>query len=336
MAHARLPAFSSDKITSTWLSTILAETVHINKIQPLSSGYIADVFRVHLKTALTTTDGQSVIVKMASQVPSKRRLANQFNSYQREHKFYKNIAPELALNTPQCYYNHFQLAPLSLCLVLEDVNYDLPGSGNQPFPQIKNHAVLKHLAALHKSHWNQGKGLPAFIDNLDQIGASYNKVFRRQHVLSTNLLSNFSMQVIEHYIDQGPPVQPPHPSTLIHVDFKPDNFSLKNHLTVFDWGDYCFGPPAFDLAYFMMHRPARPDLTLERDLNLLKTYHNALLELDILDYTKEKLQEDFREILPLLAYTPLALLDMDPADASKKHQLSSSLWQLGQMIDRHC
>ena len=336
MAHARLPAFSSDQITSNWLSAIFAEAVDINEIQPLSSGYIADVFRVHLKTALTVTDGQSVIVKMASKVPSKRRLANQFNSYQREHQFYKNIASELALNTPQCYYNHFQLAPLSLCLVLEDVSYGLPVSGNQPFPQTKDHVVLQHLAALHKSHWNQGKGLPAFIDNLDQIGASYNTLLRRQPVLSTNLLSNFSLQVIEHYIHQGPPDHPPHPSTLIHVDFKPDNFSLKNDLTVFDWGDYCFGPPAFDLAYFMMHRPARPGLTLERDLYLLKTYHNALLKLGILDYTMERLQEDFREILPLLAYTPLALMDMDSTDASKKRQLSGSLWQLGQMIDRHC
>ena len=335
MAPARLPAFSSDQITSTWLSAILAETVNIYEIQPLSTGYIADVFRVHLKTTLAAPDGQSVIVKIASQVPSKRRVAKQFNSYQREHKFYKSIASGLALNTPQCYYNHFQLEPLSLCLVLEDVSYGLPVSGNQPFPQAEDHAVLKHLAALHKSHWNQGKGLPAFIDNLDQIGASYNTVFRRQHVLSTNLLSNFSFQVIEHYIHLGPPVQPPHPSTLIHVDFKPDNFFLKNDLTVFDWGDYCFGPPAFDLAYFMMHRPAGSDLTLERDLNLQKTYHNALLKLGIFDYTMEKLQEDFREILPLLAYTPLALMDMDPADASKNRQLSSSLWQLGQMIDRH-
>lgn len=277
---------------------------------------------------------RSVIVKTASQDPAKRVIATQFMSYQREHQFYSNIAPKLDLRTPECYYNHFKEKPLSFCLVLEDVSSAEPYPDTKTSSQAIDETIVKQMARLHQSHWNLATGLPAFIDNLTQIGSSYRTVFDRQKDFAHRLLGDFACQVVRDYIHQGFQVQQPDPSTLIHVDIKPDNFSLKNDFTLFDWGDYCFGPPTFDLAYFMINTPTSREVCQQHDLNLLKIYHKTLLELGVLDYDLGQLRQDFQDILPLLAFTPLALIDTAPG-AFKTIQLSRILTQLGQMIDRH-
>jgi len=326
------PALTEDQINHAWLSDVLCEPVTIRDRQTLSAGYISDVFRIHFQTAGTLRTIRSVIVKTASQDPVKRQFAIQFMSYQREHRFYAGIAPKLPINTPGCYYNHFQEKPLSFCLVLEDVSDASAYPDHQAAARPIDQAIAKQMARLHQSHWNRAAGLPVFTQNLMQIGASYKTVLERQAGSARHLLGDVAYPVVRDTVHHGFQAQQPEPSTLIHVDFKPDNFSLKNGLTLFDWGDYCFGPPSFDLAYFMMHATPFDNLASRHDLGLPETYHKSLRKLGIVDYPLEQLHLDLKHCLPLLAFTPLALMETKP-DAAKTAQLGRCLKQLGQMID---
>lgn len=335
MTRKKSPAFSKDQISHTWLSDILSESITIRQIQPLSAGFVSDVFRIHLQAIdAPRQQPRSVIVKTASLDPAKRRIAVQFKSYQREHQFYRDIAPGLDLNTPECYYQHFQEKPLSFCLVLEDVGSAVPYPNTRASAQTIDETIVKQMAGLHQSHWNLPAGLPTFTDNLAQIGSSYGAIFDQHKRIAHHCLGAFACGVVRDYIHHGFRVQQAEPSTLIHVDIKPDNFSLKNDLTLFDWGDYCFGPPTFDLAYFMINTPNSHEGCQRYDLHLMAIYHRTLLELGILNYSREQFHQDFRDILPLLAFTPLALIDAAPG-ASKTDKLSRILKQLGQLIEWH-
>ncbi|MBT3427580.1 MAG: phosphotransferase [Gammaproteobacteria bacterium] len=335
MTRKKNPIFTKGQISHAWLSNILSESVTIRQIQPLAAGYVSDVYRIHLQATDLANKTTSVIVKTASLEPAKRMIASQFKSYQREYQFYRDIAPELDLSTPECYYKHFHEQPLSFCLVLEDVSSADRYPDTRASAQTIDETIVKQMAGLHQSHWNLPSGLPTFIDNLDQIGASYRAVFDRHKSIAHGCLGDFAWEVVRDYIHHGFKVQQPYPSTLIHVDIKPDNFSLKNDLTLFDWGDYCFGPPTFDLANFMINTPNSHQACQRHDLHLMAIYHKTLLELGVLNYSLREFHQDFQDILPLLAFTPLALINAAPG-TSKTDKLRRILQQLGQMIEWHC
>jgi aminoglycoside phosphotransferase (APT) family kinase protein len=85
------------------------------------------------------------------------------------------------------------------------------------------------------------------------------------------------------------------PRTLVHGDFRPDNFAFERNgeIVVFDWQTARFDPGSRDVAYFLAFAlPA--DLRRAHESALLALYYQTLLSHGVQDYSFEQVLTNHR------------------------------------------
>ena len=89
-----------------------------------------------------------------------------------------------------------------------------------------------------------------------------------------------------------------YPETLCHGDYRPDNLFFGTPvsgrpLVVCDWQSASRGPGVVDAAYFIAGSLSPDDRRAHED-ELLRRYHNLLLEGGVKGYSLAQLKEDYR------------------------------------------
>jgi thiamine kinase-like enzyme len=98
---------------------------------------------------------------------------------------------------------------------------------------------------------------------------------------------------------------------LCHGDFRWDNLSAAETGCLFDWGDYCMGPPAYDLGYFLATSTQDRNPT---DANLITWIDHYLDAVNAAasdahpTLTRAGLIQDVVCLLPIIAWTPVMML----------------------------
>ena len=94
------------------------------------------------------------------------------------------------------------------------------------------------------------------------------------------------------------------PQVLAHIDYRLDNmcFSVDgSELALFDWGDYCIGPPGFDIAHFLVTSCSVASRR-QWEQQILKTYHDTLVDAGVRNYSFTQCMDSYRLCLPPAFY----------------------------------
>jgi len=110
-----------DALTPAWLTAALRAGGHLDaaevraiRVEPLGEGqgFVGDVARLHL-----TLDPEepgapaSVIAKLPTSRGKNRGFAQMNGIYEKEVRFYRELAPEVAVPVPRAYYGHYDETP---------------------------------------------------------------------------------------------------------------------------------------------------------------------------------------------------------------------------------
>src|SRR5689334_14693089 len=85
-------------------------------------GIVGQLARLQLRyEGVATGAPGTVILKLPSQFAENRAVADHFNFYEREGRFYQQLADKLPTRTPTCFWNHIDLDSKTFGLLLEDL-----------------------------------------------------------------------------------------------------------------------------------------------------------------------------------------------------------------------
>src|SRR6266540_4049881 len=326
MSDRTIPAGPQD-LTPEWLTAALrrgcairAAAVTSVETMPLGegAGFMGQLARVK-PTYDRDEPGapQSLVAKLPSGIPENRAVADAFRFYERELRFYEQIAGEVDLRTPRCYYHAIDSEGDRCVLLLEDMapavvgdqleGCTLPAAELAITSLAKFHATWLENPRLSALDWMPAIDVPWYTQAvLDSYAQTWPQFLERfGHRLSPQMsvtgerLGEKAGQIMEEMA--GPP------RTIIHGDFRLDNLYFgtdggKPTVAVADWQIACRGRGAFDIAYFMSGG-VPSGVRSANEMRLLKEYHRILTANGDTGYDFDQCLRDYRQcVLFCLVY----------------------------------
>ncbi len=275
-------------LTADWLTAALgAGTVAQFGTQRIGTGQMSECYRVALSYADGHTGPASVVLKVAASDPASRQTGLALGLYEREVRFYTDIAPRICGPVAPCYSSAFDGETGVFHLLLGDAAPAVVGDEIRGATVEQAMLAMGELGRLHapllgqtamadvewlnrESPMNQALIAQLYAGFLDRYGDAIAPAHRE---VCERLIACF-----DAYFDQEAAADRVH--GLVHGDYRLDNMLFGEQgadraLTVVDWQTVTWGPAMIDVAYFL--GCAVPD-DLRRDNYdaLLAAYHAAL------------------------------------------------------------
>lgn len=274
-------------LTVEWLSAALDTPVRGFVFERIGTGQMSECYRVALTYADSCDGPRSVVLKVAATDPVSRQTGLALGLYEREVRFYTDIAPGLDGPIAPCHQAGFDAETGAFHLLLGDaapavVGNEIHGATvEQALLALAElgrvHAPLLGDAAMANADWlnRESPMNQALIGQLYAgfLGRYADRIAPAHREVCEQLVASFDAYVAS----EGAP-QRPH--GLVHGDYRLDNMlfgeaGADRALTVVDWQTVAWGPAMTDVAYFL--GCALPDeLRREHYEALLRAYHNAL------------------------------------------------------------
>lgn len=207
----------------------------------------------------------TMILKIPSILPENRAVGDHFGFYEREGRFYAQIAPLMSVRTPRCYGNHIDVEANEFALLLEDFGGRTMISQVDGLESSRAIEALSALALVHAHWWespilDELTWIPRAIDpGIISAGEQYRQAWPRFVELFGDVLPDGAVALGEIV---GPSWESTQtalferaPTTLCHGDFRGDNLMFDDtsdgvdRVGVLDWqiayrsagvGDVCY------------------------------------------------------------------------------------------------
>ena len=275
-----------EDLTGEWLQGALGTgPVEAFTIERIGTGQMSESRRI----TIAYTDGpdsgpSSVVMKTASSDENSRAAGVGLGVYEREVRFYRELAARLGGPLPECHVAVIDPKEGWFTLLLEDVWPASQGDQLSGCSLEQARLAVHELARLHA---------PVFADS--QLGAT--PWLNQENVLGQALLTQLLPVFLERYGDR---VAPEHqevcrrfiasldgwvadrrpPLGLVHGDYRLDNMLFgdadapRRFVTV-DWQTVGWGPVMTDLSYFLGSSLTVEDRR-EHSQELVREYYDAL------------------------------------------------------------
>ena len=307
-----------DEITTDWLSNALGHTVNEFRVEPLGEGggLLGLVARLHIKgQGLPNT----LIAKFPTPTPENRAVAEVYDMYGREFRFYTQVAPTVPLRSPKCYYAAYDDDSGNLALLLQDLSTMRLGDQVKGCSNAEAHAVVSGIASLHRNTWQ-----PDHLTDIKQHDMPYQREgmiggFRAGWPV---VLEQFS-QFFDDELIAIAATLPDHVNTLLdkihagplviaHGDVRLDNiFFDDDGIALVDYQAVCKASPEHDLAYFVTQ-------SLADDVRHSEDWHSVYfdeLTCQGIDYDKAYSYKRYRLCaMYFLCYSVIIAGTLDPAN----------------------
>lgn len=304
MKHPPIPSAMAG-VTAAWLTAALREggalpAGQVSSVRCEEIGADSGMSGVVARVALTyaeadTAAPQSLIVKLAS--PSADRRAFISGMYERELRFYRELAPHVDLRTPRTYYGDFDTASHLTVLLLEDMAPTVPGDNDAGCSFEQAQLALRAIARLHASWWGDRRLLAMdWLTKTEEPNANRTETLRQRYPAFEARFGAHVPAVLRpllpHLLDPSP-IAIDAPPTLIHGDFSGNNVCFGDGvatpaLTIFDWQLAGCGAAAEDAGGFLLASIANA-VVGEWWGPLLCAYHAALVEAGVTSYSLDQL-----------------------------------------------
>lgn len=321
-----------DDVTAHWLTDALRagglDGVRVASVTrtPVGHSLMCTLARVvpEYEAGIGPGTPRSVIAKIASPDVLAQSLGKGLRLWEREARFYAELAASLNVRIPRCYYNGSDPQSNRYALLLEDLGHLEARELYEGATPTQATAAVRWLAGFHATWWNspalaslhwmptgedRRRGMRPMIEAAWQHG--------HEHLMAAGLPSRplaWLQAMIPRHGEEAF-VGAPCPSTVAHGDFRLDNvFFDGDEVVVYDWQSAERGHGLFDLAFFVAGSlPVEQRRTTEREL--VSLYRRGLVERGIVAPTFDEMFNLYRQhvltILPILAL----LGSVDPTDA---------------------
>ena len=302
-----------DLLTAEWLTAALraggtlSDDVAVATVTaaPLGTGQMCDSLRLVLTYDGATSAPPTLVAKLPAADPTSRSTAVSLRSYEKEVRFYQQLAADLPVATPGVVHAAIEPATASFVLLLEDMAPATVGDQLAGTTVEVAEAAVRELVKLHAPRWGDPDllgiewlaGDPAasraFLGMLlPGVWAGFKERYAealQPHVVEVGeaLMAN-----LESYLGRGGTG----PQTITHGDYRLDNLLIgadSGIRGVVDWQTVTVGPGLNDVAYFigagLLAEDRRP-----AEERLVRAYHDDLVAAGVTAYPWEQCWEDHR------------------------------------------
>lgn len=309
---SRIPT-STNQITEEWLTTELRRSGAIDANTRISRidrdsmgagiGFMGEVGRLEL-----SFDGgsgpASVICKIPTQDPNVRGLLAAARVFEREARFYQDVAPALGV-VPKAHAVIADFDADDYVLVLQDLGRLRVGDQAAGVSVADAHAAMRAAARFHARYWSN-----ADLDRVTWMPAANSDGMKIGREVYNASLPGF-LQVFAHAVE--PDMVPimerfgdnvhqlldriaAMPNTIAHFDFRLDNLFFDDDtgdVWMIDFQTSSKGGGAYDIGYFLS-QSVPVDVRRANEDALLHTYHDELVRLGVGNYSFESFFADYR------------------------------------------
>jgi hypothetical protein len=268
-----------------------------------------------------------MIAKMPTLDPGGREVCRIFQFYEREIRFYDDIARDVALRVPRCYFSAMDVEADDYLLLLEDITDARMGDEVAGCSALEAEMAVRAIAAFHAAWWESPMlerldWMPFINSPVNQSAeSSYNQAYEPFLQSFGDRLSP-SMRAIAdamrtHVIDIENEMEPA-PRTILHGDFRLDNIFFNqpgaaSPITLIDWQISNRGRGAFDVAYFLASC-VEPDVRRANEDRLVRMWHEIATG-GRSGYSFEEAWTDYRRaVLFCNVYTVVGVGTLDAAN----------------------
>lgn len=314
MTTSSVPIASTpEALTAGWLTDALARGGHLTdarvvdaRLQSLGTGQMSDSFRVTLAYDGATDGPASLIVKLPAADPTSRATARSLRNYEKEVRFYQQLAPSLPMRTPAVYHADFDATTAAFVLLLEDLAPATQGDQLEGCTTEVAEVAVAELVRLHAPHWDDFS-----ILELDWLRGDEDQSRQLMLVLLPALWDAFRERYVAElpsHVHQAGDVLFSHLDayldldsdalTVVHGDYRLDNLLFGagpcgSSVAVVDWQTCSVGSALSDVAYFIgagLHEAARR--AVEEDL--VRQYYEALVSSGVDHFSWNRCWRDYR------------------------------------------
>ncbi|APE15078.1 phosphotransferase [Mycobacterium sp. WY10] len=274
-------------LTAEWLAATLGVPVTGFTVDRIGTGQMSECYRI----GLTYDDGAagpaSVVLKVAATDPTSRQTGLALGLYEREVKFYSDVAPRLGGPIAECYHTSYDPQTGIFALLLDDaapaeVGNEIRGAtiadatlaltelGRLHAPVIGSESLAEAEWLVRAAPLNQALVGQLWAGFADRYGDA---ITPDQRLVCERLVASFDAYMADESV-------PERIKGLVHGDYRLDNMLFgrpgsKRDLTVVDWQTVTWGPAMTDVAYFIGCALTIEDRRAHYD-ELLRAYHQGL------------------------------------------------------------
>ncbi|HEX8086453.1 MAG TPA: phosphotransferase [Solirubrobacteraceae bacterium] len=273
------------ELTAGWLSEALGAEVEDFSAERIGTGQMSECHRVLSAYADGAEGPASVVLKVPSSDELSRQTGVALGLYEREVRFYADVAPMIGGPLAPCFHASFDPAAGTFALLLGDAGPADQGdeiAGCDPerarlavVELARLHAPALGSASLADAEWlNRESPLsgPLIAQLLDGFLERYEARIAPAHrEVCERLVASF---------DAYAAANEQQPQGLVHGDYRLDNLLFGREgadrpLTVVDWQTVGWGPALTDLSYFLGCALTVEDRRAHGEA-LVAAYHEAL------------------------------------------------------------
>ena len=304
-------------VNASWVADVLDEagfplagTLQAVDPEPLDggSGVFGEIIRLRLSyEGRGPRDPAALILKLPSSRPANRARGRAFGLYEREVRFYREIAPSLDLRVPRCYGSWLESEDGSSGLLLEDLGHLDPGSLLAGISTARAGLAAERVARAHAQWWDSARlagltWMPELRGPLmRQLASLYRELWPAFVDLRGDRLPPGAVALgervgdgLEELLDA---LSEP-PATVAHFDFRVDNLLFGDPLgaepvAVVDWQLACRSRGALDVAYLLCQ--SMPSARRRRhERGILERWHANLVSCGVTGYSLQDATADYR------------------------------------------
>jgi hypothetical protein len=356
MAKVKLPA-GPRELAPDWLTSALRETGTISdasvtgldyEIIGEGVGVLGQLARFRVQYNKPEPEAPATLIgKFPAAVQENRDLANLFRFYEREVRFYEEIADEVELRTPRRYYSRFDPETNDYVLLIEDMHPARCGDQVAGCRIREADTLLREMARFHATWWNKVDTprldwIPYGNDPIQHFAeSSYNDGWDNFTRIFGDRLSPRAMAIAERLktkIIAIENVLASTPITIAHGDLRYDNLYFSDEgMAVADWQIIVRARGPYDVAYFMS-QSVDPAERKASEMEILRGYHDTLLEHGVKGYSFEQCFDDYRTCAMFcLVYPVISGGTLDLANERGKQLVTAMLDRsIATILDLNC
>jgi len=328
------------RITSEWLNEALHSSGYLKDINIESisrepwgagEGFVSDMARLTIKYDKEASEiPETMIVKMPTTFRTALAIAEQYNLYEREIRFYTEVGPKSPIRLPGIIYSDFDKESKRYILILEDCScYDqidqIIGLNEEQTKQVIDMIVDFH------SRWWDSPDLFSFNwmpKPRDDVSRSLAETYRTTWDLSMKSKEfqkilpeggeKVGRKIHEHFPWLVMDI-PDENLTISHFDFRVDNLffdweNKENPIIVIDWGSAVVNGGILDIAY-LLGESVEIDLRRKIERDMVKYYVKQLERKGITSFDFDFAWRFYLRSLMCYAYIPaLGYSQLDRSD----------------------
>ena len=276
------------------------------------SGFIGQLARLHLAYDGGRGDAPATLIaKLPALDEGSRAIASMYGMYEREYRFYTELADKISFRTARCYYADGNAENVAYILLLEDMSASgRAGDQVAGCTAEEAHVALTSLAQHHGQWWSSPKldEIAWLQPGIDLVNAAMTQAYPLSWEPA---IANFG-DLIPDAIRAALPglggqitammeTYRGRAMTMTHGDYRLDNMFFGGgdagyEIAVLDWQSPNRGWGLYDVSYFLY---SNLDVETRRacEIDVLREYHAALVAQDVMGYSLDQCIEDYKKSL---------------------------------------